>query len=116
MATSKKSGKKGGASAKKGRAKGGAKKGGSKKGGSRGLGSVLSSIGSIASTVGTVAGAAGTTVGARKELRVAVRRDASFNEIVNALKRKFTDLGHPGCKSGYERFILEDIAAVGGGK
>jgi hypothetical protein len=114
MATTKKSGKKGGGAAKTGASKKGGSKKSSKKGGS--LGSVLSNIGNIASTVGTAAGAIGGLAGGRRgELRVGAPRDAGIGEIVSALKRKFREAGCPGCRSGIDRIVLEDIVAGGGG-
>jgi hypothetical protein len=110
MAATKRPSKKGGAAkrgAKRGGGKkGGAKKGGAKKGGSR-LGSVLSNIGSIASTVGSI-------TGGRREMRVGVSSRASVNDIAGAVKKKFAELGCPGCRSGIERIVLEDIRAGGG--
>lgn len=116
MAATKRSGKKGGAAkgggaAKKGGAKrGGAKKGGARKGGARGFGSVLTDIGSIATTVGGLASVR------RGELRVAAPSDAGFNEIVTALRKKFREAGCPGCRSGIDRIVLEDILAGGRGR
>ena len=108
--SSKKSGgsKKGGAG---GRA-GGSKKGGSKKGGTRGFGSVLSSVGNIATTVG---GLAGSITGTRRELSASVGSSAGINDIVRELKKKFTEAGCPGCRSGIDRIIFKDIVAGGGG-
>jgi len=112
MAATKRSSKKGGA--KKGGAKrGAAKKGGAKSSGTRGLGSVLSNISSIAGTVGSAAGAIGGIASRKGELRVATARDAGFNEIVAELRKRFKDAGHPGCRSGFDRFVFEDIAAGG---
>jgi hypothetical protein len=118
MAATKRSSKKGGAAKKGGGAakKGGAKRGAAKKGGTRGLGSVLSGIGSIAGTVGSIAGGVGSIAGGRKgELRVGASRDAGFNEIVTALRKQFKEAGCPGCRSGIDRIVLEDILAGGGG-
>jgi hypothetical protein len=118
MATTKRSSKKGGGAAKKGASKKGAsKKGASKKGGSLSFGSVLSNIGSIATTVGGAAGAIGGIAGGRKaELRVGASPNAGLNEIVTELRRKFREAGCPGCRSGIERIVLEDIQAGGGGQ
>lgn len=113
MAATKSSGKKGGAAKSGGARKGAAKKGGGKGGGggvTRGIGSVLSNIGSIAGTVGSIAGG-----GRRGELRVGASRNAGINEIVTALRRRFKEAGCPGCRSGIDRIILEDIVAGGGG-
>lgn len=108
MATTKKSGKKGGGAAKKG----GSKKGASKKGGSRSVGSVLSNIGNIASAVGSAAGAIGGIAGGRKgELRVGASRNAPIGEIVTELRKKFREAGCPSCRSGIDRIVLEDIVA-----
>jgi hypothetical protein len=122
MAATKRSGKKGGAAkaggaAKKGGAKrGSSKKGGAKKGSTRGLGSVLSGIGSIAGTVGSIAGTVGGITGGRRaELRVGASRNSGINDIVTALKKKFREAGCPGCRSGIDRIIFEDILTGGGG-
>lgn len=110
MAATKSSGKKGGARKAGGAAKkGGAKKGGgAAKGGTRGIGSVLSGIGSIAGRVGSIAG------GRRGELRVGTSRNAGIGEIVTSLRKRFKEAGCPGCRSGVDRIILEDIAGGGG--
>src|SRR5829696_3004808 len=111
MATTKKSSKKGGGAAKRGASK----KGASKKGSSRGFGSVVSNIGSIAGAVGSAAGAIGGIAGGRKgELRVGAGRNAPINEIVTELRKKFREAGCPGCRSGIDRIVLEDIVAGGG--
>ncbi|OLE53587.1 MAG: hypothetical protein AUG51_12015 [Acidobacteria bacterium 13_1_20CM_3_53_8] len=112
MAATKRGSKKG--AAKKGASKkGGAKKGAAKKGGqTRGF---LSDLGSIASTVGGIAGSVGAIAGSRKELRVAVPRNAGINDIVAATKLAFRNAGCPGCKSGFEKITLQDISAGGGG-
>lgn len=116
MASTKKSGKKGGAKKGGGAAKRGSTKGGgAKKGGTRGVGSVLSTIGNIAGTVAGSAGAIGGLAGGRKgELRVGASRNAPIADIVTELRKKFREAGCPGCRSGIDRIILEDIVAGGG--
>lgn len=117
MAATKRSGKKAGGAAKKGGAKkGAAKKGGATGGGTRGFGSVLTDIGNIAGKVGSIAGGVGGITGGRKgELRVGASRNSGIGEIVTELRKKFREAGCPGCRSGIDRIILEDIVTGGGG-
>lgn len=112
MAAAKRSSKKGGAKKAGGAARKGAAKGGGKKGGAtRGA---ASSIGSVLSGIGTLAGAVGSVAGGRRDLRVGASRNAGINEIVTALRKKFKEAGCPGCRSGIDRIILEDVVAGGG--
>lgn len=106
-ASKKGSAKKAGGAAKKG----GARKGGAKKGATRGA---ARGISSVLSGIGSIAGAVGSVTGGRRDLRVGASRNAGLNEIVTGLRKKFRELGCPGCRSGIDRIILEDIVSGGG--